>query len=73
MGHDVELLIKCIVANATRIACANGNKEIVGALIEAGHDVNFAMRYSPLGHVKNGVEDGWHEHCKWEMRRQLNF
>jgi hypothetical protein len=45
-------IIDKVGATALRMACSSGNKEIIGALIEAGQDVNLAMGYSPLGNAK---------------------
>lgn len=45
-------IIDKVGATALRMACANGNKEIIGTLIEAGQDVNLALGYSPLGNAK---------------------
>jgi ankyrin repeat protein len=46
-------IIDKLGATALRMACANGNKEIIGALIEAGQDVNLALGYSPLRNAKD--------------------
>ncbi len=40
-------------ATALRMACANGNSEIIRALIEAGQDVNLSMGFSPLRNAKD--------------------
>ena len=46
-------IIDKVGATALRMACANGNVEIIQALIEAGQDVNLAMGFSPLKNAKD--------------------
>ena len=46
-------IIDKLGATALRMACANGNKEIIGALLEAGQDPNLALGYSPLRNAKD--------------------
>jgi ankyrin repeat protein len=59
-------IIDKIGATALRMACANGNVEIIRALIDNGQDPNLAFGYSPLGNAKE-----WLATCQKREKKAL--